>query len=136
MFIDIDNRLLPVLDKISFASRYEALCESYSNFDGRLKDYDKNSIKVFYESKGLEASYSKKENLFKVISQADKYKIQFNTIPGRGFLQFVLSVRLDEEIVKLGWGMWESITRELIGVESGKPIFTHLMNFTKYYYRH
>ena len=54
--MDIDNRLLPVVDKISFASRYKSLCESHSNFDERLKDYDKDSIKLFYESKSLEVS--------------------------------------------------------------------------------
>jgi hypothetical protein len=123
--MDIDEKLVPILKDVDFAFRYKSLCEKYSDFDHRLIDYDVQRIKVFYESVGLIVSFSKKENFFKTIEKAGAYGIQLNTIPKRGFVQFVLDLKFGEERIKLGWGMWESITGELIEKEfTAKPIFT------------
>ena len=49
--------------------------------------------------------------------------VQFNIIPKRGFVQFVLDVKQGNERLNLGFGMWESIARELDNIEAKKPLF-------------
>jgi len=121
--MDIHSSLVPILQQINFASRYKSLCERYSDFNGRLKEYDRDKIQDFYEGKGLKVSFVKGERFFKVLETVGEFKVQFNTIPENGFLQFVLDVKKGNERYNLGWGMWESITRELLNTESGKPKF-------------
>jgi len=124
--MDIHPDILPVLQQINFASRYKSLCDRYSNFNGRLKQYDRDLIQEFYNKKGLKASFNKKERFFKVIEPIGDYKVQFNTIPENGFLQFVWDIKKGSERYNLAWGVWESITKELLNLESGKPMFTSI----------
>ncbi|AYB29172.1 hypothetical protein [Chryseolinea soli] len=88
-----------------------------------MKEYDRDRIQAFYDGKGLKVSFVEGERFFKVLDTVGKFKIQFNTIPENGFLQFVLDVKNGKERYNLGWGMWESITRELLNIESRKPKF-------------
>lgn len=130
--MDVHPILVPVLKDIRFASRYTSLCEKYCDFKERLKDYDRDQIRVFYEQKGLKVSFVKRERFFKVVEIVGDYKVQFNTIPENGFLQFVLDVLKDKERYNLGWGMWESITKELTGSDAAKkPIFRDEKELTK-----
>ena len=124
--MDIHPDIVPILQQIHFASRYKSLCDRYSNFNGRLKEYDRDLIQEFYDKKSLKASFNKKENFFKVIEPIGDYKVQFNTIPENGFLQFVLDIKKGRERYNLAWGVWESITKELINLESGKPMFSSI----------
>ena len=68
--MDIDIRLVPILQKIQFASRYFELCRKHSDFEGSLNDYDKAVIKSILEDKGVKVSYVKSENFYKIIEKA------------------------------------------------------------------
>jgi len=130
--MDVHPILVPVLKDIHFSSRYISLCEEYSDFKERLKDYDRNQIRVFYEQKGLKVSFVKRERFFKIVETVGDYKVQFNIIPENGFLQFVLDVLKGKERYNLGWGMWESITKELTGSDvAKKPIFRNEKELTQ-----
>ncbi|APU11804.1 hypothetical protein A5M85_16405 [Cellulophaga lytica] len=121
--MNINIKLVPILQKIQFASRYFELCRKHSDFEGAIDDYDKTVIKRTLENKGLKISYVKSEKFYKSIEKIGDLSIQFNIIPKRGFVQFVLDVKQGNERLNLGFGMWESITRELDSIEVKKPLF-------------
>jgi hypothetical protein len=102
----------------------KSLCERHSDFKNRLKEYDRNRIVDFYEQGGLKVSFVKGEGFFKVLETIGEFRVQFNTIPENGFLQFVLDIKKGNTKYNLSWGVWEAITRELLKVEAGKPSFT------------
>ncbi len=121
--MDIDQRLIPALQKVQFASRYFKLCKRYSDFDNSLDDYDKSIIKAFFEKKGIKVSFVRSERFYKIIDKVNNLSVQLNIVPKRGFLQFVLDIKKGKERLNLGCGMWESITRELENIKSKKPLF-------------
>lgn len=123
--MDIEPNLVPVFQQIEFAHRYKKLCDKYSNFKQRFKEYDKERIQSFFEKKGLIISFLKKEKFFKIVEKYENFSFQLNVIPEKGFLQLVLNVKKGDKKCNLSYGMWESITKELIDVETTKPIFTN-----------
>lgn len=122
--MNLNNKLIPILEKINFGCRYKELCDEYCDFKNRLSKYDLDIIENFYKENELNVKFNKSERFFKAISIKNEIKIQFNIIPKRGFIQFVLYVEQKGETLSLAYGMWEAITRELISEESTKPIFT------------
>jgi len=124
--MDIDKRLMLVLQEIDFANRYKLLCEKHSDFDNRLVKYDKTIINEIYARNGLKTDYVVSENFFKTIENVGDFTIHFHSIPYNGFIQFLFSVRLGEEKVSIGLGVWESITRKLLNLKVKKPLFTSI----------
>ncbi len=124
--MDIHESLVPILQEINFANRYKAICEKHSDFENSMNDYNRDFIKDYVTSKGIKVAYIKSESFFKVIENVGGLKVQFNIIPKRGFLQFVWDVTKGGDRLNLGWGMWESITRELERIEVKKPLFTSI----------
>ncbi len=129
--MSLDNRLIPILESIDFACRYKELCDEFNDFKSRAIKYDLKLIEEFYQEKGLKVKYNNTERFFKVSSTNGNIAIQFNTIPKRGFLQFVLNVKQNGENLSLAYGMWEAITREMIQEEASKPIFTDESDLVK-----
>ena len=95
----IDSHLKKVLEKIDFVERYLSLCTKHSDRE--------NNINVSF-------SFSKEECFFKIKEKIVTYDFQFNIIPYTGALQFVLSVKQNEQMLKLSWGVWESILEEML----------------------
>lgn len=120
----IDERLIPLFEKINFANRYITLCKNYNNFDSRLIDCDVNIVKEVYESHELPVKFLKREKFFNVEEIAGQYKVQFKTVPSNGFIQFLFSINRGNEKLQIAMGMWEVITRALKGEIVKKPIFT------------
>lgn len=121
--MNIDKKLIPVLHEVNFANRYKLMCDKHSNFDNRLISYDKSIIKDVFENKGIKTDYIKSENFFKIVEDVGNYKIHFHIIPHSGFIQFLFSLRYEEEKISFSLGVWESITRELLGIKVKKPLF-------------
>jgi hypothetical protein len=90
-----------------------------------LREYDRSKIQEFYERHALKVSFVKSESFFKVLETVGSFKIQFNTIPDVGFIQFVLDVKKGNERYNLSLGVWEVIASELLGqkIEARKPFF-------------
>lgn len=124
--MNIHESLVPILQGINFANRYKVICEKHSDFDNSMSDYDREFIRDYVLSKGIKVTYVKSESFFKIIEKIGAVKVQFNIIPKRGFLQFIWDVTKGGERLNLGWGMWESITRELENIEVKKPLFTSI----------
>lgn len=124
--MDIHESLVPILQEINFASRYKEICEKHSDFDNSMNDHNRYFIKDYLESKKIKVAYVKSESFFKIVENIGGLEVQFNIIPKRGFLQFVWDVKKGGERLNLGWGMWESITRELENIEVKKPLFTSI----------
>jgi hypothetical protein len=78
--MDINKSLIPILEKINFASRYNDLCKKHSDFDKSLNEYDKLLIQTFLESNGVKVSFVKSENFFKIVEKVGELSIQFNLI--------------------------------------------------------
>ena len=95
----IDSHLKKVLEKIDFVERYLSLCTKHSDRE--------NNINVSF-------SFDKKECFFKIKEKIIAYDFQFNIIPYTGALQFVWSVKQNEQMLKLSWGVWESILEEML----------------------
>lgn len=124
--MNIDARLVPVLNQINFGQRYKEICQSFSDFDNRLIQGYNQNLEEYFEEKRIKAAFVKSEKFYKIVDKANHYKTQLNIIPHCGFIQFVLDVKRGNERFKLGFGVWESITRELCGVEAKKPIFSSI----------
>lgn len=122
--MNIDDRLIPLFEKINFADRYINLCKSYNNFDSRLVNCDINIVKEVYENHELPVKFLKGERFFIVEEIAGQYKIQFKTVPSNGFIQFLFSINQGNEKLQIAMGMWEVIARALKGEIVKKPIFT------------
>ena len=120
----IDERLIPLFEKIDFANQYVSLCKKYNDFDNRLINNDANIIKEVFEEFHLPVKYIKGEKFFKVEEDAGLFKIQFKTVPSSGFLQFLFTVHQGKEKLQIAMGMWEVITRALKGEVVRKPIYT------------
>lgn len=119
----LDNSLLIVLNKIKFAERYKSLCNQYSDFSNRMRVFDNSIINDFFRTREIHIVYNKKDKFFKHLDKSESFSIQFNIIPDKGFLQFVLDVKRKGQRLELGLGTWESITRGIINAEVKKPIF-------------
>ena len=92
----IDSHLKKVLEKIDFVERYLSLCTKHSDRENNIKD---KSLKEIGE-------------LLNNINVS--FDFQFNIIPYTGALQFVWSVKQNEQMLKLSWGIWESILEEML----------------------
>lgn len=123
--MEIHESLMPILTRINFAHRYSEMCKKHSDFENSLNEYDNEIIKDFLQSKGMKVAFAKRENFYKIKESIGTLSVQFNIIPKRGFLQFVWDVKRGNERLDLGWGMWESIAREL-STEAKKPLFVSI----------
>ncbi len=109
--MDISVELVPLLEQINFANKYKKLCEDHLEIKKSMDTYRIDEIEKFYKDKGLNPIYIKKDNYF----------------PRRGYLQFVFHLRSDTKKFRMGFGMWESITEELLNEEyARKPTFCTL----------
>ena len=110
----IDSHLKKVLEKIDFVERYLSLCTKYSDRENNIKDKSLKEIGELLNNINVSFSFSKEECFFKIKEKRFAYDFQFNIIPYTGALQFVLSVKQNEQMLKLSWGVWESILEEML----------------------
>ena len=110
----IDSHLKRVLEKIDFVERYLSLCTKYSDRENNIKDKSLKEIGELLNNTNVSFSFSKEECFFKIKEKRVAYDFQFNIIPYTGALQFVLSVKQNEQMLKLSWGVWESILEEML----------------------
>jgi hypothetical protein len=115
--MNIDEKLVPILNKIKFADRYLFLCEKYIDFNNRLISVDVSKIKETMSLLNLNFKYKKNENFFMLKETIFNYQFQFNIIIQRGVIQLVFDLKQNGERLKLGWGMWENIVENLISEE-------------------
>ena len=110
----IDSHLKKVLEKIDFVERYLSLCTKHSDRENNIKDKSLKEIGELLNNINVSFSFSKEECFFKIKEKRVAYDFQFNIIPYTGALQFVLSVKQNEQMLKLSWGVWESILEEML----------------------
>ena len=110
----IDSHLKKVLEKIDFVERYLSLCTKHSDRENNIKDKSLKEIGELLNNINVSFSFSKEECFFKIKEKIITYDFQFNIIPYTGALQFVLSVKQNEQMLKLSWGVWESILEEML----------------------
>ena len=110
----IDSHLKKVLEKIDFVERYLSLCTKHSDRENNIKDKSLKEIGELLNNINASFSFSKEEYFFKIKEKIVTYDFQFNIIPYTGALQFVLSVKQNEQMLKLSWGVWESILEEML----------------------
>lgn len=120
----IDDKLIPLFEKINFADRYIDLCRRFNDFDNHLSQFDLSLVENLYKEAGLFPKFFKREKFFSVEESIGNFTLQFKTVPTGGFVQFLFSIKEKEEKLKIGMGMWEVITRSLKGEVVRKPIFT------------
>ena len=105
--MSIDIRLKKVLQKINFGKRY-------SDFQNSINSKSISDIDLLLNQMEVKFKYSKKECFFKIEDKSNLITIGFNIIPYTGALQFVWSVKQNEQMLKLSWGVWESILEEML----------------------
>ena len=110
----IDSHLKKVLEKIDFVERYLSLCTKHSDRENNIKDKSLKEIGELLNNINVSFSFDKKECFFKIKEKIVTYDFQFNIIPYTGALQFVWSVKQNEQMLKLSWGVWESILEEML----------------------
>ena len=112
--MSIDIRLKKVLQKINFEKRYLEICTKHSDRENNIKDKSLKEIGELLNNINVSFSFSKKECFFKIKEKIVAYDFQFNIIPYTGALQFVWSVKQNEQMLELSWGVWESILEEML----------------------
>ena len=112
--MSIDIRLKRILQKINFEKRYLEICNKYSDFENSIDSKSISDIDLLLNQMEVKFKYSKKECFFKIKEKIVAYNFQFNIIPYTGALQFVWSVKQNEQMLELSWGVWESILEEIL----------------------
>ena len=112
--MSIDIRLKKVLQKINFEKRYLEICTKHSDRENNIKDKSLKEIRELLNNMNVSFSFDKKECFFKIKEKIVTYDFQFNIIPYTGALQFVWSVKQNEQMLELSWGVWESILEEML----------------------
>ncbi len=112
--MSIDIRLKKVLQKINFGKRYLEICNKYFDFENSIDSKSISDIDLLLNQMEVKFKYSKKECFFKIEDKSNLITIGFNIIPYTGALQFVWSVKQNEQMLELSWGVWESILEEML----------------------
>jgi hypothetical protein len=122
--MNIDKQLKSKLEKVDFVIRYMNICNKYSNYDKSMDSVNIEEVKEIFESLLLPFKFYKSERFFKLNEKVDSYYLQFNIVVKSGYVQFIWHIKQNEEPLKLGWGMWESIIEEMTSLEyTRKPLF-------------
>jgi len=112
--MSIDIRLKKVLQKINFGKRYLEICNKYFDFENSIDSKSISDIDLLLNQMEVKFKYSKKECFFKIEDKSNLITIGFNIIPYTGALQFVWSVKQNEQMLELSWGVLESILEEML----------------------
>ena len=112
--MSIDIRLKRILQKINFEKRYLEIRNKYSDFENSIDSKSISDIDLLLNQMEVKFKYSKKECFFKIEDKSNLITIGFNIIPYTGALQFVWSVKQNEQMLELSWGVWESILEEIL----------------------
>ena len=112
--MSIDIRLKRILQKINFEKRYLEICNKHSDFENSIDSKSISDIDLLLNQMEVKFKYSKKECFFKIEDKSNLITIGFNIIPYTGALQFVWSVKQNEQMLELSWGVWESILEEML----------------------
>lgn len=113
--MEIDEKILPILNKIGFANRYLSVCESYPYFEnGVVQSYNHNNILETIKSYNDKFRYIKKEKFFKLTEKVSGFSIQFNIIIKDEVIQLVCDLKQDDIRLNMAWGTWESIVSVLM----------------------
>ena len=112
--MSIDIRLKRILQKINFEKRYLEIRNKYSDFENSIDSKSISDIDLLLNQMEVKFKYSKKECFFKIEDKSNLITIGFNIIPYTGALQFVWSVKQNEQMLELSWGVWESILEEML----------------------
>ena len=112
--MSIDIRLKRILQKINFEKRYLEIRNKYSDFENSIDSKSISDIDLLLNQMEVKFKYSKKECFFKIEDKSNLITIGFNIIPYTGALQFVWSVKQNEQMLELSWGIWESILEEML----------------------
>jgi hypothetical protein len=123
MNVDIHSDLITPLQNISFSTRYKELCGN-KEYNPSLINFDELIIPNYIKQQGYELKYSKREKFYKIDEKKGALKIQFNIIPNNGFIQLVWDVKIGNNRLYLGYGMWESITDNLDLLDNKTDKFT------------
>lgn len=115
--MEIDKNITFVFENASFRERYKTLCDKYHDFNNKMNDENYFEIERFLLKKYESVKYMKKEKFFIIKGSKEHYDIQFNIIPFKGFIQFVIDIKKNKKRLNIAYGTWESIIKSLIGFE-------------------
>ena len=112
--MELSKKELEIYEKINFEKRYLEICNKYSDFQNSINSKSISDIDLLLNQMEIKFKYSKKECFFKIEDKSNLITIGFNIIPYTGALQFVWSVKQNEQMLELSWGVWESILEEML----------------------
>ncbi|MGS0526453.1 hypothetical protein ACU8V7_16005 [Zobellia nedashkovskayae] len=117
--IMIHPLLIEPLQHINFSARYKKLCGN-KKYDPELVRFDSYLIPLHFKERGYELKFNKEEKFYKINNKVNEFDITFNLLIRKGFIQFVWDVLKEKERFDLGYGMWESIVRNMDLINSDK----------------
>jgi hypothetical protein len=123
--MNIDIQLKEKLESIDFTNRYIKICNEHSDYNNSIDNVNIEKINELFRSFSYPFKYSQKQRFYKLIEKVEGYTLQFNVLIKSGYIQLVWHIKQNSEILKLGWGMWESIVEEIKNTEfTQKPFFS------------
>jgi hypothetical protein len=93
--------LTSILKHINFAERFLSLCPS-SNLANRMKTMTPEAVGAILDELGVEWTYNKTENFFKVKETIDGWTVQLNIAFPYGTTEFILFIENKEQKIKAG----------------------------------
>lgn len=120
----IDNRLIPVFNRLNFTDWYRLLCENRT--ENTFENYTNETIVEIIEKLGFNVKYNKNENFFKYQFKSDGIETQLNISLKYGIIELILGIVFNGKRIKVG-GPFGFIYKSLNNGERIKPA-----NFNNY----
>ena len=88
--------LSPVLNKIKFIQRYQAICAKHNDFDNSMSGNQKEQYDQILNQLGYKAKYFKKETFYRIVSKSGEYEFSLQLVLKDGIVEPMLNIKKGE----------------------------------------
>lgn len=101
-----------IFNKVNFAERYRVLCDTYQDFDNRLRGTHNSIYKSVLGKLTQQNKYYSNGNFYQIISTIDRYEFRLNLVLKDGFVEALLYILIDNNPI-IPQGRFDFLSEDL-----------------------